>query len=128
MTTAATEKLASPRAIATVVVNDPASRTLFVRLPDQTAGYERMLWREAYVQLKAAQESGWGDSHGFVFAHTPGARDVAHVLPADALMLKVHFPPGVNTYPSLTAKPVYAIVTVDRSTSRFLSCRFLIRP
>jgi hypothetical protein len=36
---------------------------------------------------------------------------------------------AATAYTSLTAKPgLYAIVTLDISTRRFLTCRFIIRP
>ena len=55
---------------------------------------------------------------------------IAYAVPGDHLTLKFHFPlDGSTAYTTLTAKPgLYAIVVIDASTSRFLTCRFLIRP
>jgi hypothetical protein len=61
-----------------------------------------------------------------VFADVPGARRVVHGLPAEGGVMSFHFPPGTAGYSELISKPgLVAIVTVDRGTQRFLTCRFL---
>jgi hypothetical protein len=54
----ATEKLPQPHLARGVVENDPASRTLSVRLSDHETGYGRLLWRQAFQALAAEEESG----------------------------------------------------------------------
>jgi hypothetical protein len=127
MTTAATETIPRPLAISAAVSNDVTWRTLVVRLPETEVGYGRLLWREAYAALKRDDEVGRAD----LYASALGVGDrLSYAVPGDLQTLKFHFPVDGNTaYASLIAKPgLYAIVTIDRSTSRFLSCRFLIRP
>lgn len=44
-------------------------------------------------------------------------------------MLSVHFPVGTAGFSELVSKPgLYAIVVVDRNSSRFLAVKFLHRP
>ena len=126
----AVEALPQPQAIDATVFNDVLSRTLTVRLRDQAGGYERLLWTQAWQQLRRAQEAGWpANGAPWVWADLPGARQVVHGQPADGGTLQFSFPPGTPGYSELISKPgVVAIVTVDRSTQRFLSCRFLSRP
>jgi hypothetical protein len=51
------------------------------------------------------------------------------IMAAHGQQLRFHFPPGVTAYAKLISKPgLRAIVTIDRSTRRFLSGRFLILP
>jgi hypothetical protein len=53
---------------------------------------------------------------------------VAHVQPGDYSMLTVHFAVGTAGFSELISKPgLYAIVTVHRNSSRFLSLKFLHR-
>jgi hypothetical protein len=123
----ATEKLPQPAAIEAFVDNDVLSRTLSVRLSQREMGYTKLLWREAFQALQAAEEDGWR-RHPFLWASVPGAREVAHVKPGDFQTLLVHFPPGEQSYSKLISRPgLYAIVTVDRSSRRFLSLKFLNR-
>jgi hypothetical protein len=120
-----TEKLPAPIAIDGVVVADVVARTLGVRLSETASGYQRLWWKQAHQQLKAAVESGWA-RHPFVWASTPTAYQVAHVQPADFAMLQVTFPVGTAGYSELISRPgLYAIVTVDRSSGRFLTVKFL---
>jgi hypothetical protein len=91
-------------------------------------GYSKLLWREAFQALQTAEEDGWR-KHSHVWASAPGARQVAHVLPGDLQTLTVHFPAGVTAYTELISRPgLYAIATLDRSTRRFRSLKFLNRP
>ena len=99
-----------------------------MRLPETASGYQQLWWRQAHQQLKAAVETGWRD-HPYVYASTPSAYQVAHVQPADFSMLTVHFPVGTAGFSELISKPgLYAIVTVDRDSSRFSTVKFLHRP
>ena len=100
------------------------SRTLSVRLPQTEVGYSRLLWREAFQAYVKAEESGWGGDVQL----WAGDRD-AYAVPGELQTLNFHFPPSVAAYAQLVGKPgLYAIVTIDRGTSRFLSVRFLNLP
>jgi hypothetical protein len=72
-----TERLPSPVAIDGVVVTDIATRSLGVRLSETASGYQRLWWKTAHQQLKAAVENGWAN-HPFVWASTSSAYQVAH--------------------------------------------------
>ena len=99
-----------------------------MRLSETASGYERLLWRQAWLQLKAAVEDGWRN-HGFVWASAPGAYQAVHVNPGDFQTLTAHFPPSVTAYSELISKPgLVAFVSVDRSTSRFMGVTFKHRP
>jgi hypothetical protein len=113
-----------------VVWVDGVERTLIVRLPDGAGGYQKMLWTSGWQQLRRAQEAGWpADGAPWVFCDVPGARRVVHGQPGEAATLKFHFPPGTRGFAELVSRPgVIAIVTIDRGSQRFLSCRFLHRP
>ena len=89
----ATDKVPQPYAIDGVVVTDVLTRTLGVRLSETASGYQRLWWRTAHQQLRAAVENGWA-RHPYVYASTASAYQVAHVEPADFSMLQVHFPVG----------------------------------
>ena len=96
-----------------------------MRLPETASGYQRLWWRTAHQALRAAVESGWA-RHPFVWASTPTAYQVAHVQPADFAMLTVHFPVGVAGFSELISRlGLYAVATVDRSSARFLTVKFL---
>ena len=58
MTTAATEVLPDPQALYAVVFTDMATRTLTVRLGDHASGYDKLLWTQAWQQLRQAEEAG----------------------------------------------------------------------
>jgi hypothetical protein len=123
-----TEKLPSPFAVDGVVTNDLPSRSLGVRLSETASGYERLWWKQAWQQLRAAVENGWRNNP-YVWASTPTAYRAVHVQPADFSMLQVTFPVGIAGYSELISRPgLYAIATVDRNTGRFTSLRFLHRP
>jgi hypothetical protein len=76
----ATESVPQPLALDGVVTNDPLSRSLSLRQPDNASGYQRLWWKQAWLQLKAAVEDGWRN-HPYVFASAPGAYQVAHANP-----------------------------------------------
>lgn len=86
MSLLATEKLPQPYAIDCVVERDVTARTLGVRLPETASGYQRLWWKTAYQQLKAAVEDGWR-RHPHVWASTPTAYQVVTAEPADFSML-----------------------------------------
>ena len=126
----ATEALPQPVAVDGVVFHDVGTRTLSVRLSDQANGYTRLLWTQAWQQQRRAQEAGWPPNGApWVWADVPGASQVVHGLPAEGGVMRFHFPPGTAGYSELISKPgLVAIVTVDRATHQFLTCRFLNRP
>lgn len=128
--TAAAEVLPQPQAISAAVYVDVVERTLFARLPDQAGGYQKLLWTEAWQKLRRGQQNGWpADGPPWLWCDLPGARRVVHGEPGEAGTLKFTFPPKAPGWASLVSKPgVVAIVTVDRSTHFFLSCRFFHRP
>jgi hypothetical protein len=123
----ATEVLPSPQAIDAVVFVDAVERTLTVRLPDAAGGYSELLWRDAWQALRQGQEAGWPPgSAEWVYADLPGGDRSVAGQPGEAGTLVFRFPPGAPGFAALISRPgVAAIVTADRSTRRFLSCRFL---
>lgn len=123
------ERLPSPQALHAVVTPDYEARTLAVRLPDIAGGHAVSLWRQAYGQLRRAEESGWPAVHPFLWGGALGNRQIVHGLPGDGMALLFHFPAGEVAYTKLVSKPgLTAIVTVDRELCRFLSVQFLNRP
>ena len=127
MSLSATETLPRPKAISAAVSNDVTSRSLIVRCPDTESGYGRFLWREAFALLKRDSERGGRPG---LYASRSYTEQLAYAVPGDLQTLRFHFPlDGRTAYTELTAEPgLYAIVTIDRSTSRFMNCRFIIRP
>jgi hypothetical protein len=125
----AAEALPQPQAIDGVVWIDAVERVLTVRLPDQVGGYEKFLWTQGWQQLRRAQEAGWPpDAAPWVFADLPGAPQVAHAQPGEGGTLRFAVPPGTPGFAKLVSRPgVVAILTIDRGSQRFLSCRFLNR-
>jgi hypothetical protein len=123
------EVLPRPVAVDGVVFHDVLTRTLSVRLSDRASGYERLLWTQAWQQQRRGREAGWPPgSVPWLYADVPGAPRVVHGQPADGGAMSFHFPPGTAGYSELISKPgLVAIVTVDRATHRFLTCRFLNR-
>jgi hypothetical protein len=130
VTASATTPLPQPMAVDGVVFNDPATRTLHVRLSDQASGYAKLLWQQGWQQLRRAEETGWWRSGvPDVWASAPGAYRVVHGLPGEAGTLKFHFPTGTTAYSELISKPgLAAIVTVDRAGHRILTVTFVHRP
>jgi hypothetical protein len=88
------ERLPQPLALDGVVVIDYAARVLAVRLPDSAGGHARSLWRQAHVQLVAAEQSGWRAAHPFLWGGALRNREIVHGLPGDGLALLFHFPVG----------------------------------
>jgi hypothetical protein len=125
----AAEALPQPQAIDAAVFVDAIERTLTARLRDTAGGYERRLWTEAWQALRRAEAAGWPvDGAGEVWADLPGARQVTRGRPGEAATLTFRFPPGARGFADLISRPrVAAILTVDRSSHRFLTCRFLNR-
>jgi hypothetical protein len=123
----ATTPVVSPLVVDASVYNDVPSRTLVVRLSENAGGFEKRLWREAHGALTRAEQSGWRNG-GTLWASAPGAFQVAHAAPGDYGQLLFHFPVGSlgsSAYQSLVSKPgLYAVVGMDRSTSRFINVRF----
>jgi hypothetical protein len=123
------EALPQPQAIDAAVFVDAVQRTLTARLRDTAGGYERMLWTQAWQALRRAEANGWPiDGPGEVWCDLPSARQVARGQPGEAGTLQFAFPPGTRGFAELISRPrVVAVVTVDRGTHRFLTCRFLNR-
>jgi hypothetical protein len=78
----ATERLPSPLAADGVVFNDPATRTLTVRLSDAASGYTPLLWRQGLQRLAAAAETGWRRGAPTVWAN--GAGQMIFTVPSHA--------------------------------------------
>jgi hypothetical protein len=115
------EGLPQPMAVDGVVTADYAARTLAVRLPDSAGGHAVSLWRQAYQQLRQAEEGSWRNAHPFLWRTAPpvlwggafGDRQIVHGEPGDGQQLLFHFPPGVEAYTRLVGKPgLAAIVTI----------------
>jgi hypothetical protein len=124
----ATEKLPQPVVITGVVDRDLASRSLSVRCSELASGYERLNWRTAHQALVQAEESGWASAQT-VWASAPGAFQVAHVVAGPFLSLVAHFPSGQEAFANLISRTgLYAFVSVDKSTGRFLGVKFGNRP
>jgi hypothetical protein len=125
----AVEAVPQPQAITASVWVDAVTRTLTVRLPDHAGGYEQMLWTQAWQQLRRAQAAGWPTSGApWLFADLPHARQVVHAQPGEGGTLSFTFPVGTPGFAELVGRPgVFAIVTVDRSSQQFRTCRFLNR-
>jgi hypothetical protein len=123
---AAPERLPSPLAVDAAVYNDVPSRTLMVRLSESAGGYEQSLWREAHGAL--SREHDRGTAASTVWVSVPGGRNVVYAEPGDYGVLLCHFPVGKAGYAAAVDKPnLYALVTLDRSSARFLAVRFLHR-
>jgi hypothetical protein len=124
------QPLPQPQAIAAVVFVDGLSRTLTARLPDLAGRYERHLWTQGWQQLRRAQEAGWPPGGPQpVFADLPGARQVAHGQPGGWWDAAVHRPTQDSRLRRVDLQAgVVAVATIDRSSHRFLTCRFLNRP
>jgi hypothetical protein len=128
MTLFATERLPQPIVVLGVVAVDLPSRTLQVRASELASGHEKLNWRTAHQALRQAEETGWRTG-GTVYASAPGAYQVAHVNPGDFLSLLVRFPPGEQAFSQLLSRPgLFAWVSVDRSTGKFIGVKFSHRP
>jgi hypothetical protein len=125
----ATERVPQPVVVLGVVDRDIAQRSLSVRPSELASGYERLHWRTAHLALRQAEETGWRTAQGVVWASTPNAFQVAQVVAGDYLSLLVHFPQGEQAFTQLIRKPgLFAWVSVDRSTGRFIGASFRHRP
>jgi hypothetical protein len=126
----ATEKVPQPVVMDATVINDPAARTLTVKLGENASGYQKLQFREAWWGLVSAVQSGWITATPTVWAHGVGERDIAFAVPdPDRPMLLFHFVVGKTAYGELVSRPrLAAVVSVDRSTGRFIGVRFLHRP
>jgi hypothetical protein len=122
----------SPLAIAAPVTNDVANMTLIVRRPEAAGGSEKLLWRESHQALARAEESGWPASTQFVWGSAPGNYQFGYATPGENLTLKFVFAPGTaaaTVYAQLVGKPgLFAFVTADKGTRRFLGVTFRHRP
>lgn len=124
----ATERVPQPVVVLGVVDRDLASRTLSVRPSELSSGYERLNWRTAHQALVQAEESGWRSGRP-VWASAPGVFQVAHVVAGPYQSLVAHFPSGEQAFQNLIGKPgLFAFVSVDRSTGRFIGVKFGNRP
>ena len=123
----ATEKLPQPHEAIGVVSNDLSNRSLSVRISDLESGYSRLLWRECFQALKAAEEAGWA-SKSDVWASTPTSSRVAYAVPGDAAFggtLVFRFRQGETSYAELIGKPgLTAGVWLDRGRRRFINVVF----
>ena len=128
MSVGARERLPQPLAISAPVVADFANMTLVVRRPETAGGYEKLLWREAHQDLVKAEESGWAASTSYLWGSAPGNYQFAHAAPGPNLTLLFAFTVGTSTakvYAELVDRPgLFAFVTADKSTRRFLGVTF----
>jgi hypothetical protein len=124
------QPLPRPVAVECVGFADYVARTLSVRLSDRADGYTRQAWLQAWQAQRRSQEDGWpANGAPWVYADVPTARRVAHGLPTEGGVMSFHFPVGTAGYSQLVSKPgLIALVTVDRGTHQFLTCRFLNQP
>lgn len=107
-----------------VVDTDLAQRIFAVRLSELSSGYERLQWRTAHQASVGAEQLGWR-SGGVVLASAPGAFQVAQVVPGPFHSLVVRFPSGAQSFADLVGRPgLFAFVSVDRSTGRFINVNF----
>jgi hypothetical protein len=124
-----------PLTVSAPVENDFYARTLIVSRPRDASGYQSLLWRESHQALLLADRRGatnlppWAiNTFPTVWASTDGSYQFAFATPGDGLTLRFTFNPGTpasKIYGELVSKPgLYAFVTVDRSSHRFLSVKF----
>jgi hypothetical protein len=130
--TAAAVRLPSPVAIRAPVTIDIANMSLVVRRPDSAGGYEKLIWREAHGALVKAEELGWPASMPVVRGSAPGNYQFAPAKPGPNLTLLFAFTvgtPAAKVYAELVgASGLYAFVSADRETHRFLGVSFKHRP
>lgn len=116
-----------PKAVVGAVFSDPLSRTLHVRQAEPVGGLERLLWRQAWLALRAAEAAGWpADGPPAVWANTPSARQVVHGGPGDGGTLVFRFPTGGTAgFGELIGRPgLSALVTIDLGSHWFLGVTF----
>ena len=117
---AATEVVVRPFAMPAAVAVEP-NHILVVRLPDDAkSGYQSLQWREAYMALVKADERG-----STSFYVEVGDRRI-YPKPGILQTLLFRFDDDA-VWKALVSKPLYAIVTVDLNSSKFLRCSFLHR-
>jgi hypothetical protein len=120
---AATEPLPQPLAAVGVVTVDVAQRVLYVRLSDLEKGHAQSLFRQSFQAMKTSEEKG--STGGTVWAASPSSDRVAFAKTGDGGLLRFHFPPGEKSFTELVGRPnLTAILTMDRSSCRFLRCKF----
>jgi hypothetical protein len=124
-TLAPATRLPSPMVMDGIVSIDNLQRNLVVRRPENLSGYEKLTWRMAHEQLVRGEQSGWDSDVPTLWAHGGGQTDIAFGVPGDNLTLLFHFPAGKDAYTKLVSQPgLSALVTADRSTGWFMSCKF----
>jgi hypothetical protein len=107
------------------VINDPAARTLVVRLSENAGGHARLLWRQGHQALLSAEESGWRTGARTVWAGAPGSGRIAFAVPVTAERCGSTSSRASRLYRRLVSKPgLTATVVLDRETSRILNVRF----
>ena len=101
-----------------------------MRQAEPASGYERLLWTQAWQQLRRVHEAGWpADGAPWVYADAPGSHRVVHGVPETGGTLSFHWPVGTAGFGELVGRPgLYAIATVDIATHYFSTVKFLHRP
>jgi hypothetical protein len=124
----ATTPVPSPKVVDATVFHEPSTRTLAVRLNESAGGYEQMLWRQSYQDLRKSEEAG--RQHRTVWASGGGGNQIAFAACGDYQMLTFHFPVGKgDVYGKLIGRPgLAAFVSIDRELCYFMGVRFLHRP
>jgi hypothetical protein len=119
-----------PKALTAAVFADVLSRTATVRQAEPASGYERLLWTQAWQQLRRAHEAGWpAGGAPWVFAEAPKSYRAIHGIPADGGQLSFTWPVGSPGFAELVGRPgLYALATVDMSSHFFSAVKFLHRP
>jgi hypothetical protein len=122
----AMERLPQPLTMVGVVAHDVAARTLVVRRQEQSPGFEKLAWREAYNALVRAEQNGWpfaGAPH--LYADGGGGSRIAFAVPGPDLTLRFAFQVPSEPYAELVSKAgLTSFVTVDRSSGFFVGCKF----
>ena len=96
------------------------ARLGIIRPDDAKSGYQSLQWREAYIALVKADERG---SPSF-YVEEGGRR----IYPKPGILQTLLFRFDDDAvWKKLVSKPLYAIVTVDLNSSKFLRCSFLHR-
>jgi hypothetical protein len=97
---------------------------LVVRLSENAEGYARLLWRQGYLALVKAEESGRRTGPPTVWTGAPGSDRVAFAVSGDRQTLRFYFEPGEPAYQKLVSKPgLTATVVLDRETSHILNVK-----
>jgi hypothetical protein len=119
-----------PNALVGAVFTDTLSRTLTVRQAEPASGYERLLWTQAWQQLRRAEQAGWPPgSAPWVFADAPKSSRAVHGAPVEGGALSFAWPVGSPGFAELVGRPgLYALAVVDIGTRYFSTVKFLHRP